>query len=110
MPEKMFEKKNVGVRFSSPNLRKRAFSAFPSCSWGAPEKGRKRVKKAGKGRFPEHPLSGGPKEDNQQEASITRRSKRPKFGKKMPKIITSHDVLEPLKQVLSASRDVRISG
>ena len=28
----------------------------------------------------------------------------------MPKVITSHDVLEPLKQVLSASRDVIISG
>ena len=28
----------------------------------------------------------------------------------MPKNITSHDVLEPLKQVLSASRDVIISG
>ena len=30
--------------------------------------------------------------------------------KKKPTIITSHDVLEPLKQVLSASRDVIISG
>ena len=28
----------------------------------------------------------------------------------MPKLITSHDVLEPLKQVLLASRDVIISG
>ena len=28
----------------------------------------------------------------------------------MPKMITSHDVLEPLKQALSASRDVTISG
>ena len=28
----------------------------------------------------------------------------------MPKLITSHDVLEPLKQILSASRDVIISG
>ena len=35
---------------------------------------------------------------------------RPKFGPKTPRIITSHDVLEPLKQVLSASRDVIISG
>ena len=35
---------------------------------------------------------------------------RPKFGQKMRKMITSHDVLEPLKQVLSASRDVIISG
>ena len=29
---------------------------------------------------------------------------------KMPKMITSHDVLEPLKQVLSASRDVIVPG
>ena len=28
----------------------------------------------------------------------------------MPRIVTSHDVLEPLKQVRSASRDVIISG
>ena len=34
----------------------------------------------------------------------------PEFGKKNPKIITSHDVLEPLKQVVSASHDVIISG
>ena len=32
------------------------------------------------------------------------------FAQKTPKSITSHDVLEPLKQVLSASRDVIISG
>ena len=31
-------------------------------------------------------------------------------GQKMPKNITSHDVREPLKQALSASRDVMISG
>ena len=31
---------------------------------------------------------------------------RPTFGQKMPQMIRSHDVLEPLKQVLSASRDV----
>ena len=34
----------------------------------------------------------------------------PKFGQKMPKIISLHDVLEPLKQALSASRDVIISS
>ena len=34
----------------------------------------------------------------------------PKFGQKTRKMITSHDVLEPLKQVLLASRDVIISG
>ena len=34
---------------------------------------------------------------------------RPKSGQKMPKNITSDDVLEPLKQVLSASRDVILS-
>ena len=33
-----------------------------------------------------------------------------KLAKKVPKIITSHDVLEPFKEVLSASRDVIISG
>ena len=33
-----------------------------------------------------------------------------KSAGKVPKIITSHDVLEPLKQVLSTSRDVIISG
>ena len=32
------------------------------------------------------------------------------LAQKMPKMIASHDVLEPLKQVLSASRDVIISG
>ena len=32
------------------------------------------------------------------------------LAKKMPKMITSYDVLEPLEQVLSASRDVIISG
>ena len=32
------------------------------------------------------------------------------LAQKMPKSITSHDVPEPLKQVLSASRDVIISG
>ena len=32
------------------------------------------------------------------------------LAQKMPKNTTSHDVLEPLKQVLSASRDVIISG
>ena len=31
-------------------------------------------------------------------------------SKKMPKIVTSHEVLEPLEQVLLASRDVMISG
>ena len=34
----------------------------------------------------------------------------PKFAKKMPKIISLHDVLEPLKQALLASRDVNISS
>ena len=33
-----------------------------------------------------------------------------KFGQKMPKIISVHDVLEPLKQALLASRDVIISS
>ena len=48
---------------------------------------------------------------NRQEASITWCDIFcPKFGQKMPKMITSHDVLEPLKQALSASRDVIISG
>ena len=48
---------------------------------------------------------------NWQEASITWCDHfRPKFGPKRPKIITSHDVLEPLNQVLSASLDVIISG
>ena len=32
------------------------------------------------------------------------------FGQKMPKIISLHDVLEPLKQALLASRDVIISS
>ena len=32
------------------------------------------------------------------------------FAHLRPKLITSHDVLEPLKQVLSASRDVIIAG
>ena len=46
-----------------------------------------------------------------QEASITWCDLfRPKFGQKMPKMITSHDVFEPLKQALSASCDVNISG
>ena len=48
---------------------------------------------------------------SRQEASITWCDLlRPKFGQEMRKCITSHDVLEPLKQVLSASRDVIISG
>ena len=48
---------------------------------------------------------------NRQEASITWCDLfRPKFCQKMPKTITSHDVHEPLQQVLSASRDVIISG
>ena len=48
---------------------------------------------------------------NRRQASITWCDLFwPKFGQKMPKIITSHDVLEPLKQVLSTSRDVIISG
>ena len=34
----------------------------------------------------------------------------PKFGQKMRKIISLHDVLEPLKQALLASRDVIISS
>ena len=33
-----------------------------------------------------------------------------KFGRKNLQIMTSHDVLEPLKQLLLASRDVIISG
>ena len=33
-----------------------------------------------------------------------------KFGKKIPKIISLHDVLEPLKQALLASRDAIISS
>ena len=46
-----------------------------------------------------------------QEASITWCDLfRPKFGQKMPKIISLHDVLEPLKQALLASRDVIISS
>ena len=32
------------------------------------------------------------------------------LAQKLPKIITSNDVLEPLKQVLPASRDAIISG
>ena len=32
------------------------------------------------------------------------------FGQKKPKFIISHDVLEPFKQALLASRDVIISG
>ena len=52
-----------------------------------------------------------PHHQYRQEASITWCDLfRPIFGQKMPKIITSHDVLEPFKQVLSASRDVIISG
>ena len=46
-----------------------------------------------------------------QEASITWCDLfRPKCAQKTPRLITSHDVLEPLKQVVSASRDVIISG
>ena len=46
-----------------------------------------------------------------QEASITWCDLFwPKFGQKMPKIISLHDVLEPLKQALLASRDVIISS
>ena len=44
--------------------------------------------------FPEPPHSRFPRCDHY----------RPNLGQKMPKMITSHDVLEPLKQVLSASR------
>ena len=48
---------------------------------------------------------------DRQEASITWCDLfRPKFGQKMPKISSLHDVLEPLKQALSASRDVVISS
>ena len=44
---------------------------------------------------------------NRHEASITWCDLFwPKFGQKMPKIISLHDVLEPLKQALLASRDV----
>ena len=46
-----------------------------------------------------------------QEASITWCDLFwPNFGQKMPKIISLHDVLEPLKQALLASRDVIISS
>ena len=46
-----------------------------------------------------------------QEASITWCDLFwPKFGQKMPKIISLHDVLEPSKQALLASRDVIISS
>ena len=46
-----------------------------------------------------------------QEASITWCDLFwPTFGKKMPKIISLHDVLEPLNQALLASRDVVNSG
>ena len=46
-----------------------------------------------------------------QEASITWCDLFwPKFGQKMPKSISLHDVLEPLKQALWASRDVIISS
>ena len=49
--------------------------------------------------------------ENRQKASIMWCDLfRPKVGPKKPKIITSHDVLEPSKKVLSASRDVMISG
>ena len=44
------------------------------------------------------------------EASITCDFIQPTFCQNMPKSITSHDVLEPSKQVLSASRDVIIPG
>ena len=48
---------------------------------------------------------------SRQEASITWCDLFwPKFGQKMPKIISLHDVLEPLKQALLASRDVIISS
>ena len=48
---------------------------------------------------------------NRQEASITWcHLFWPKFGQKMPKFISLHDVLEPLKQALLASRDVKISS
>ena len=46
-----------------------------------------------------------------QEASITWCDLfRPRFGQKVPKIISLHDVLEPLKQALLASRDVILSS
>ena len=48
---------------------------------------------------------------NRQEASITWCDLfQPKICQKRPKFITSHDVFESLKQVLSTSRDVIISG
>ena len=58
------------------------------------------------------PFSWGKKEHiNRQEASITWCDLFwPKFGQKMPKSISLHDVLEPLKQALWASRDVIISS
>ena len=56
--------------------------------------------------------AGSRKASIQQDASITWISCdlfRPRFGTKMPENITSHDVLKPSKQVLSALRDVIIS-
>ena len=48
---------------------------------------------------------------HRQEASITWCDLfQPKFGQKMPKMISLHDVLEPLKQALLASRDVKNSS
>ena len=48
---------------------------------------------------------------DQQKSSITWCDLfQPNFGKKTPKIISVHDVWEPLKQVLWASRDVIISS
>ena len=48
---------------------------------------------------------------NQQAASNTWCDFfRPNFGQKTPEIISVHDVWEPLKQVLWASRDVIISS
>ena len=48
---------------------------------------------------------------NQQDASITWCDFfRPNFGQKTPEIISVHDVWEPWKQALLASRDVIISS
>ena len=48
---------------------------------------------------------------SQQEASIKWCDLfQLRFGQQKPKLITSHDALEPLKRALSASRDVIISG
>ena len=49
--------------------------------------------------------------NDRQQASITWCDLFwPKFGQKMPKTISLHDVLEPSKQALLASRDVIISS